>query len=179
MAALFAYLIAVVLLLGGGYGALSWFATPELVKVVAKAKPNPPSTQTVPVAAPTSAQASPPKVADPVPAEAKPSPPQREAVAEAKQPSEKQEPSQESKQENKQESKQVEAAPATNAASNTASTSIAKPKRPSHRHANRPPDKRGLALMTLRTIEFPDGRRETMLIPYRDNRRAMALDPEW
>jgi len=33
--------------------------------------------------------------------------------------------------------------------------------------------------MTLRTIQFPDGRRETMLIPYRDNRRAMALDPEW
>lgn len=42
MPALFAYLIAVALLLGGGYGALNWLATPEPVKVVAKAKPAPP-----------------------------------------------------------------------------------------------------------------------------------------
>src|SRR4030088_2870399 len=42
MPALFAYLIAVGLLLGGGYGALSWLAAPESVKVVAKAKPKPP-----------------------------------------------------------------------------------------------------------------------------------------
>src|ERR1700693_5595341 len=38
MPALFAYLIAVALLLGGGYGALNWLATPEPVKIVAKAK---------------------------------------------------------------------------------------------------------------------------------------------
>jgi hypothetical protein len=43
MPALFAYLVAVGLLLGGGYGALSWLAAPEPVKVVAKAKPKPPS----------------------------------------------------------------------------------------------------------------------------------------
>jgi hypothetical protein len=30
------------LLLGGGYSALSWLATPEPVKVMAKAKPKPP-----------------------------------------------------------------------------------------------------------------------------------------
>ena len=42
MPALFAYLIAVTLLLGGGYGALNWLATPEPVKVVAKATPKPP-----------------------------------------------------------------------------------------------------------------------------------------
>jgi hypothetical protein len=42
MPALFAYLIAVVLLLGGGYGALNWLAAPEPVKVVAKANPKPP-----------------------------------------------------------------------------------------------------------------------------------------
>ena len=39
MPALFAYLIAVGLLLGGGFGALSWRAAPEPVKVAAKAKP--------------------------------------------------------------------------------------------------------------------------------------------
>jgi hypothetical protein len=42
MPALLAYLIAVGLLLGGGYGALSWLAAPEPVKVVATAKPKPP-----------------------------------------------------------------------------------------------------------------------------------------
>jgi hypothetical protein len=42
MPALFAYLIAVGLLLGGGCGALSWLAAPEPVRVAAKAKPKPP-----------------------------------------------------------------------------------------------------------------------------------------
>src|ERR1700737_1281174 len=41
MPALLAYLIAVCLLLGGGYGALSWLAAPEPVKVASKAKPKP------------------------------------------------------------------------------------------------------------------------------------------
>src|ERR1700694_4995872 len=41
MPALFAYLIAVGILLGGGYGALNWLAAPEPVKVVARAKPKP------------------------------------------------------------------------------------------------------------------------------------------
>src|SRR6202790_1257117 len=39
MPALFAYLIAVGLLVGGGYRALSWLAAPEPAKVVARAKP--------------------------------------------------------------------------------------------------------------------------------------------
>src|SRR5882757_3141496 len=42
MPALFAYLLAVGLLLGGGYGALSWLTAPEPVKVVVKAKPKQP-----------------------------------------------------------------------------------------------------------------------------------------
>jgi hypothetical protein len=236
MPALFAYLIAVGLLLGGGYGALSWLAAPEPVKVVAQAKQKPPSTHTASASAPASAKVSPPQVVDTAvkqafndkpqssepearvvtreqggsndgakpgpdqqaalhsetaPVETRQSPPQHETVAEAKQPTEeyKQEPKQDSRQQNKQEkskqeSKQenrrpVEAAPTINAASNTASTAVARPKRPSQRQASRQAERRGLALMTLRTIEFPDGRRATMLIPYRDNRRAMALDPEW
>jgi hypothetical protein len=32
--------------------------------------------------------------------------------------------------------------------------------------------------MTLRTIEFPDGRRITQLIPYRGGERALAFQPE-
>ena len=39
MPALFAYLIAIGLLLGGGYGALNWLAAPEPVKVLRKVKP--------------------------------------------------------------------------------------------------------------------------------------------
>jgi hypothetical protein len=37
MPALFAYLLAIGLLLGGGYGALTWLAAPEPVKIAAKA----------------------------------------------------------------------------------------------------------------------------------------------
>ena len=32
--------------------------------------------------------------------------------------------------------------------------------------------------MTLRTIEFPDGRRVTQLFPYRGGERAMAFEPD-
>jgi hypothetical protein len=38
-------------------------------------------------------------------------------------------------------------------------------------------EKSGLALMTLRTIEFPDGRRVTQLLPYRNSERALAFQP--
>jgi hypothetical protein len=40
---LFAYLLAIGLLLGSGFGALSWLAAPEPVKVTAKARPARPS----------------------------------------------------------------------------------------------------------------------------------------
>ena len=59
MPALFAYLIAVALLLGGGYGALSWLATPEPVKVMAKAKPKPPPAHYADNSEPAAAEASP------------------------------------------------------------------------------------------------------------------------
>jgi hypothetical protein len=36
-------------------------------------------------------------------------------------------------------------------------------------------DKRRLVLMTLRTIQFPDGRQTTRLIPYRSKARILAL----
>jgi hypothetical protein len=32
--------------------------------------------------------------------------------------------------------------------------------------------------MTLRTIEFPDGRRVTQLIPYRNGGRLLAFQPD-
>jgi hypothetical protein len=130
--------------------------------------------------------------AESAPAEARQSPPHRESVVEARQPREeyrqrakqesKQESRQQSKQENRQQPKQenrrlvdvaptMNNAPTMNDAANAAPVPIAKPKRPSQRQASQYSEKDGLALMRLRTIEFPDGRRITQLIPYRDDRR--------
>jgi hypothetical protein len=39
-------------------------------------------------------------------------------------------------------------------------------------------EKRQLALMTLRTIQFPDGRKVTQLIPYRNIGSTLAFGPE-
>jgi hypothetical protein len=222
MPALFAYLIALGLVLGGGYGALSWLAAPEPVKVVAKAKPKAPAAHTASIPEPNSSERSQPQAVEA--ARAKPAssdkpqssepdarvaareqvsdqseraadrqaavrteasaaeaarsspaeatsqatrlPPQRESGPQVR----------ESKQEHKQQNKQpAEAAPPPA----TSVAAAAKPKRPYSRQASRPSEKRALALMTLRTIEFPDGRRVTQLIPYRDDRRAMAFDPDW
>ena len=41
MPALLAYLVALGLLLGGGFGALTWLAAPEPLRVVTKARPKP------------------------------------------------------------------------------------------------------------------------------------------
>jgi hypothetical protein len=38
------------------------------------------------------------------------------------------------------------------------------------------PAQRKLQLMTLRTIEFADGRRVTQLLPYRSSARGVALE---
>jgi hypothetical protein len=45
-------------------------------------------------------------------------------------------------------------------------------------HPKRPAETRALVAMTLRTIEFADGRRVTRLIPYRSPERAMAFEPD-
>ena len=58
----------------------------------------------------------------------------------------------------------------------TAADSVAKPVKRQHvrqAHSEKP----ALALMTLRTIEFPDGRRVTQLIPYHGE-RAMDSQPD-
>jgi hypothetical protein len=101
MPALFAYLLAVCIFLGGGYGALNWLATPEPAKVTVSAKPTPPRSA---------------KVYD--------------ATTHSKQ-------------------------------------------------ANKHSPGKALELMTLRTIEFPDGHRVTQLLPYRKREQALAFQPDW
>jgi hypothetical protein len=199
MPALFAYLIAVGLLLGGGYGALSWLAAPEPVKVVARAKPKPkphyeatspevgssdasslasndsdraasgsndrPPSSQAGASAGAKAQDAQAVVSGPAPdlqtrsADAEVSP--ADAKQEATQPVEAASPAVPS---NRQAAASIPAAAAKTV------------KRPHLRQAGgrseKPAERRALELMTLRTIEFPDGRRVTQLIPYRGSERA-------
>ena len=251
MPALFAYLVAVTLLLGGGYGALSWLATPEPVKLVAKATPKPPpphyadnsSQGSTPANAPqlsapeSSKPAAPGKPEirgtdqvkaaandkavssqQPPPSSPQPGPTasasQQEAKAEVSDPAREhrdspaqiempqaatdqsaqqhvEAPPAEARQDDpvpaahKEEKQPSKAAPPGNAQTVASIAPVAKTaKRPRVRQASRGLEKRPLEVMTLRTIELPDGRRMTRLIPYRggdryrDDDPAMAFGPD-
>jgi hypothetical protein len=217
MPALFAYLIALGLLLGGGYGALTWLAAPEPVKVMAKAKPAPrphfdeanretasePSGQqaeqkpqqaspettgqsgrnavgsdqppvvppaevgTAPIEQSVQAEAEaslPAQAQAAAPAQVQQNPAVRAEVssAEIRPPPEQAQPAQAASIGN-----QTTAAPTASAAA----AKTIKPKRPHQQRLASRSEKPALALMTLRTIEFPDGRRVTQLLPYRDGDR--------
>jgi hypothetical protein len=203
MPALFAYMIAVGLLLGGGYGALSWLAAPEPVKVVAKAKPKPHSEasrdvasvvpapqQTTAVAVSDSDKAAsasnnqPPSTGSEVTAS-------REIQPEASSPADPRlgaahdvGPVQHKPQARLAEHRPVPAVPTVSAdnlpmaSSSSASAGAKTVKRSLLREASRrperPAEKPRLMLMTLRTIQYPDGRRVSQLIPYRGSRQALA-----
>jgi hypothetical protein len=218
MPSLFAYLIAVGLLLGGGYGALTWLAAPEPVKIVAKAKPTPrphfgeanreaasepsgyesqtaspetTSPETVDRSGQVAVGSNQPRVAPPAavntastetasreqgaPAEASmPAQAQASAPAQVQQspavntevssaeiaPPERAQPARAASTGN-QETNQT----AATAAGPAAAAKMPKVKRPHQRLASRS-ERPALALMTLRTIEFPDGHRVTQLLPY-------------
>ena len=199
MPALLAYLIAVGLLLGGGYGTLSWLAAPEPVRVAAKAKSKPPSQ---------------PHYADTISRETAPPEPGKPEIADKtgsnnKTASVDQFPSEATEQDTKaassaqtqdqpNRSAHAEMTPAgtspevrqpaeTSSSGNhqqaaepiAPAAAAAKPaKRPHLQQASRRSEKRGLALMTLRTIEYPDGRRVSQLLPYRLDERALAFESD-
>jgi hypothetical protein len=204
MAALFAYLLAAGLLLGGGYGALSWLAAPEPVKVVVKAKPKPPprdeaSSKATSFETRTSSLAindrdhaastnDPPSLAR---SEALLAPSEQGGQPQSSEPASAQQnrveaeiPSAEAKQEVGQPALAVLPVSASNAQAAAASSGAASTAaRPVKRSRPRPAsgghsEKSRLALMTLRTIEFPDGRRVTQLIPYRNGGRLLAFQPD-
>ncbi len=242
MPALFAYLIAVALLLGGGYGALNWLATPEPVKAVAKATPKAPTPHYAEHPEPAAAEASSAKPevasrtgidnrdrgeaasadqavsidqpASPSPS-LQPEPPaaasRQEAKAQTAGPAQDQQDSsahaempqtatdQEARQQvepppaeaparHEEEKQEKQPAPAVSPGNAQTPTSIASAarmaKRPQIRQASRHSEKRPLEMMTLRTIELPDGRRMTQLIPHRSGDRyrndgpAMVFDPD-
>ena len=56
----------------------------------------------------------------------------------------------------------------------TSDNAAPRPKAQRNRQASKRTEKPKLQLMTLRTIEFADGRRETKLIPYRGQTRALV-----
>ena len=198
MPALLAYLIALCLLIGGGYGALNWLAAPEPAKVAAKASPKSKSfssqvrqagiagTALRETPADTASSAEPHSVSEVEKAEV-PSTGmltlyeaetllatvdrgvqsnvrgQQRGFHPAEVPSDKLSPT-------------VEASRAGARASTViAPADTASRQRPNRRHASNRPEKRQLALMTLRTIQFADGRRVTQLIPYRGRERALAF----
>jgi hypothetical protein len=224
MPALFAYLIALGLLLGGGYGALTWLAAPEPVKVVAKARPTPrphfdeasretasePSGQQAeqkpqkaspetigqsdriavgsnqpPVAPPAEASTAsteqgaqaqaqaeaslPAQTQAAAPAQVQQNPAANAPAATAKVSSAEIGPPPEQPQPVQAASTGSQTTMAPTAAAAAAKT--AKPKRPHQQRLASRSEKPALALMTLRTIEFPDGRRVTQLLPYRDGDR--------
>ncbi|MDB5611738.1 MAG: hypothetical protein JWP25_8638 [Bradyrhizobium sp.] len=213
MPALFAYLVAVGLLLGGGYGALSWLAAPEPVKMAARAKPAPhreakPETTsraaedsgTSSVSSSGSAEAA--ENSNEVP----PSPPAETTAAAPEQSAKTEETSgaaltqQEQAHQDRAANAEApqadvkqsaEAAPPVQAvlapspgnqqtaAATVPATAAKTVRRPHQRQAGgRLKKPAPLALMTLRTIEYPDGRRVTQLIPYRSPDRALAFGPD-
>jgi hypothetical protein len=215
MPLLFAYVIAVGLLLGGGYGALSWLASPEPVKVAARVKAKPPQRYEATSEAPsttTSANqtnrndkvvsesdkavsaskdqppsevpvASQPATNQNAPAESSsPATPQLRSARAEVAPVE-QKPS--AKQADPQTAATAKAVPpatpkiAASAASAATTKTVKRPPvRQASRQPEKPPEKRRLALMILRTIQYPDGRRVSQLLPYRGGGRALAFAPD-
>ena len=204
MPVLFAYLIALGLLLGGGYGALSWLAAPEPLKVVAKAKAKPhpryeasaevASAETNPLNASDSDYARSGSNDQSSSAQASPSADAQGAPGISGLANDRQIRAAHAEVTSKQEAKRSASAvspPSNPQTAAAAPTAAAKPARRSHArqassHSEKPSERRGLALMTLRTIEFPDGRRVTRLIPYREAdrvpyrqaARALAFDAD-
>jgi hypothetical protein len=66
-------------------------------------------------------------------------------------------------------------ASATATASSTSDNNARPAKRPHRRQASNRPEKRKLVLMTLRTIQYADGRQATQLVPYRGRERVLAF----
>lgn len=214
MPALFAYLIAVGLLLGGGYGALSWLAAPEPMKVVAKAKPKPhfeasgdtasvvPDSQQTPNNGDAAAAAS---DSDKAAYTSNPQPPSpgSEVIAGMEPQPEAWGPPADLHLRAAHGVGPVQQKPHAQLAEHRPTTAVAVPPvssdtppmasssssaagakmvtRSSHlreasRRPQRPAEKRRLMLMTLRTIQYPDGRRVSQLLPYRGSRQALASD---
>jgi hypothetical protein len=176
MPALFAYLLAVCIFLGGGYGALNWLATPEPAKVTARAKHTPPRSAKVNEAAiiknaefapeTGTLSVSPTTDIDSSSTEAANVSEASKLDAFERTPPATQQP--------------PRAVPISHVAVTVVPNPVLKvDKRPRSKQANTHSRGKALELMTLRTIEFPDGHRVTQLLPYRKREQALAFQPDW
>ena len=181
MPALLAYLVSLVVFLGTGYGALQWLSAPDPVRTVTVAKktapkaPKPavesdaPETQPVTTPPDEAADTAVASIVQPEPVKTPNSNTARDALAYAA-------PVTESKP-------SPSAAPAAKvAAADIDPEAVSKsepqtrlkreaPRERKTRRASRAPQ-----MMTLRTIEFADGHRETRLLPYRGRRQVLAME---
>jgi hypothetical protein len=211
MPALFAYLLALSLLFGAGYGALNWLAQPEPVKVAAKAKsktksqpayqaPSQEVAEAAPQAGKSDETSASPKSSGSVHDEASASRNQQVPVqavpsvtvddrgtqpvtaapaaaneirsASAEMPAD-----EERRKAEPTVKPSVSTDPPRNLQPNASpapATTEKTSKRPHSRQAGTHSERRPLTLMTLRTIEFPDGRRITQLIPLQRRERLSA-----
>jgi hypothetical protein len=191
MPALAAYLIALCLLLGGGYGALNWLSAAPTVTHVGprvKAKSNPPSYELHPES-PRAISSSPNAfevgAAEPTKSETADYRPPASSIPRPGATAADDALSGDRRVDNgdrttphrvpsASDGKVVanEVAPKSNRTFTTRGKAV-KPTHP-QQQATRS-DKRRLILMTLRTIQFPDGRQTTQLIPYRSKARILAF----
>ena len=177
MPALFAYLIAIGLLLGGGYEALSWLAAPEPVTLAAKTRSMRPRPSQSPAISATAApdanfitvtendqgakananESAPSTIIEP----------SQNKTLMAKAPIGPIQPNQDT--ESPAQVPTIPLTPSTAAISNAAPAPMDAAAKIVGRRAKlgiNHSAKGPLALMTLRTIEYPDGRRVTQLLPY-------------
>lgn len=198
MPALVAYLIAVAFLVGGGLEALSWLTVPEPIQVVAKAKPRPaPRYETAAIDQnrgedPSKAGITPSNHNDSeratVGSNSLPISPLINSSADVRQniPPESPDPATDQIKKPASAESPVGAGrplagqPITHVArANLASPSRTKATENAGTRQSSPAksrsEKRPLELMTLRTVEFPDGRRVTRLIPYHRPGHALAF----
>ena len=185
MPALAAYLIALCLLLGGGYGALNWLATaPTVTHVVprVKLKSNPPAYEqhsetphAISSANALDVGAAEPKISEaddraPVSSISRPGTTEAGGTLSGDRRVDNGDPATAQRIQSAN-GKLVanEVAPKSNRTFSARGKAASRPQQAARS------DKRQLVLMTLRTIQFPDGRQTTQLIPYRGRTRVLAF----
>ncbi len=183
MPALLAYLVSLVVFIGTGYGALQWLSAPEPVRTVTVAKKTAPKAPKLAV----ESEASETQAVTIAPDEATPADTAGASIM--------QQESMKTQASSTARDALAYAAPVTESKPSPSGAPTARvvtadidpeagsksgpqtrlkrelPRALKTRHASRAPQ-----LMTLRTIEFADGHRETRLLPYRGRRQDFAMD---
>ncbi len=173
MPALLAYIVAVALLVGGGFEALHWLTIPEPSKVVARGI----SRQSAPL--PKKAEIAETKTHSQIAADEKTegAPPEAQQVPLAAVNTGPNDLGNDAK-EALQHSPPTDAAPSEKPRIDSSEAPAIAQRRAMHRSLRAVVAQHRYVLMTLRTFEFSDGRRMQRLIPFRGAGRSVAYLPE-